>query len=102
MYKRSGSEGLAPVGAELVKMLEAMSHRGKDSSGVTIAGQPLQQDLIVRIWADPDGDYHDRFARIEEVVDRMGGVVVSRHQVAEYLRLGVNYEGPPGELANGS
>ena len=99
MYKNSSSDDLAPIGRELVNMLEAMKHRGMDSSGVTVAGEPLTQDLIVRIWADPDGDYHDRFLRVEEEVARQGGVTESRRAVGEYLRLGINYEGDVLKLA---
>ena len=99
MYKKASSRDMAPIGEDLVKMLEAMKHRGVDSSGVTIAGEPADEDLIVRIWADPDGDYQDRFHRVEETVVEKGGVVGSRHSVEEYLRLGVNYEGEAKELA---
>ena len=100
LYKKGDAQGLAPVGEELVRMLEAMSHRGMDSSGVTIAGESVPEDLIIRVWADPDGGYQERFDRAEEVLTRMGGVVGSRHSVDEYLRLNVNYEGSVRELAD--
>ncbi len=99
MYKKADSTALAPIGEELVKMLEAMKHRGLDSSGVTIAGEPVDEDLIIRIWADPESGYQDRFHRVEEVVAEKGGVVKTRGSVREYLRLGVNYEGEVRELA---
>ncbi|MFQ5933583.1 MAG: class II glutamine amidotransferase [Dehalococcoidia bacterium] len=99
LYKESGSTNLAPIGEELIRMLEAMKHRGLDSSGVTIAGEPLEEDLLLRIWADPDGDYRDCFHRVEEVVAEKGVVVRTRGAVGEYLRLGVNYEGEMRELA---
>ena len=38
LYKNSGALSLAPVGEDLVKMLESMTHRGKDSSGITVVG----------------------------------------------------------------
>ena len=100
LYKKGDAHGLAPVGEELVRMLEAMSHRGMDSSGVTIAGESVPDDLIVRVWADPDGGYQERFRGAEEVLARMGAVVGSRHSVGEYLRLSLNYEGPVRELAD--
>ena len=80
-------------------MLEAMKHRGVDSSGVTIVGEELAEDLIVRIWADPDTDYRERFRRVEEVVSAAGGVVQSKRAVEEYLRLCINYEGDVRNLA---
>jgi glutamate synthase domain-containing protein 1 len=99
MYKESGAGSLAPIGAELVRMLEAMKHRGLDSSGVTIAGEVCDEDLLVRIWADPDGDYQDRLLRVEETIVRQGGVVSSKDSLDEYLRLGVNFEGELPDLA---
>ena len=99
MYKGAGSKGLAPIGEELIKMLDAMKHRGMDSTGVTIAGEQTDEDLIVRVWSDPGGDYEDRFRKVDEMVAEKGGVVKSRKSVGEYLRLGINYEGEVKELA---
>ena len=50
LYKKSGSQGLAPVGEDLIKMLESMTHRGKDSSGLTVVGEDVEGDLVIRIW----------------------------------------------------
>ena len=52
MYKESRLTGLAPIGDELVNMLETMVHRGHDSAGVTISGESVDSDLLIRIWAD--------------------------------------------------
>jgi glutamate synthase domain-containing protein 1 len=59
-HKHSSIEHPADVGAELVKMLESMTHRGKDSSGIIVAGQPTDGDLIVCIWTStrPSGSTH--------------------------------------------
>ena len=57
MHKHAGASGLAPIGEELVRMLDAMKHRGIDSTGITVAGEDSSSDLIVRIWADPLEDY---------------------------------------------
>ena len=99
MYKKSRSEGLAPVGSDLVKMLESMTHRGRDSSGVTVAGERLDEDLIVRIWTDDRRGGEDVLARAEEAVLRVGGVVGSRRSWGDFLRLTVNYEGDVPALA---
>ena len=37
IYKNTKELGLAPVGGDLIKMLTALEHRGKDSTGVTIS-----------------------------------------------------------------
>ena len=38
----ASSGGLSPVGEQLIRMLEPMTHRGRDSSGVTIVGEDLE------------------------------------------------------------
>ena len=99
MHKHAGASGLAPIGEELVRMLDAMKHRGIDSTGITVAGEDSSSDLIVRIWADPLEDYRGRFRAVEETVVAKGGVVRSRQSTDEFLRLNVNFEGDLNVLA---
>ena len=91
--------GLAPVGDQLIRMLEPMTHRGRDSSGVTVVGERVDGDLLVRIWT---GDAYDAvavLARAEDTVRRAGGVVRSSGHTGQFLRLAVNYEGETAALA---
>ena len=99
MYKKNLSSDLAPVGADLVRMLDALTHRGKDSSGVTVSGEQLQEDLVVRIWTEDADNAQDVLARSEETVLRFGGVIRSKQFRGEFLRLTVNYEGEVPLLA---
>ena len=99
MYKKGHEEGLAPIGQDLVKMLETLTHRGRDSSGVTVAGEQPDADLIVRIWTDDAARAPDVLERVEETVLRAGGVIVSKDSWADFLRLLVNYEGDVALLA---
>ncbi len=96
---RTSEGGLAPVGEQLIRMLEPMVHRGKDSSGVTIVGEQLEGDLIVRIWTSNAREAADVLARAEETVRRVGGVVSSSQHTGQFLRLVVNLEGETPELA---
>ena len=52
IYKNTKELGLAPVGGDLIKMLTALEHRGKDSTGVTISGLDTQEDYIIRCRVD--------------------------------------------------
>ncbi len=99
LHKNSSSERPAAVGAELVGMLESMTHRGRDSSGLTVAGQSAAGGLIVRVWTDDRAGAADVLARAEETVRRAGGVIVDRALRGEFLRLVVNYEGDVRRLA---
>ncbi|MCZ6539022.1 MAG: class II glutamine amidotransferase [Chloroflexi bacterium] len=99
MYKDSRSTGLAPIGGELVKMLETMVHRGHDSAGVTIAGEELDSDLLIRIWADESAPAEETIVRAKETVMRAGGAIVSADANESFLRLTANYEGDVSALA---
>ena len=48
IYKNTEAAGLASVGSDLIKMLESLEHRGRDSTGITIGGVENKSDYIVR------------------------------------------------------
>ncbi len=100
LHKSTTSRGHLPaVGEQLIQMLEPMTHRGRDSSGVTIVGEHLEGDLVVRIWTDSVREAGEVLARAEDTVRRVGGVVCSSRHSGQFLRLVVNYEGETSELA---
>ncbi len=100
LHKSAGfASGLSPVGEQLIRMLEPMTHRGRDSSGVTVVGEDLEGDLVVRLWTGSVREAADVLARAEETVRRAGGVVCSSHHTGQFLRLVVNFEGETSELA---
>ena len=99
LYKKIGSQGQAPIGEDLVKMLESMTHRGKDSSGFTIVGEEIDGDLVIRIWTDDPAQAADVLTRAQEAVRKAGGVVRTHSSVGQFLRLTINYEGEIPALA---
>lgn len=99
LYKKATGSGFGPVGDDLVKMLESMTHRGKDSSGITVAGEDLAGDLVIRIFADESGEAVETLARAADAIERSGGIVNSKRSSGQFLRLVVNYEGEVGQLA---
>ena len=99
LHKSLASGGLAPVGSQLIRMLEPMTHRGMDSSGVTIVGEHPEGDLLVRIWTESVREAADVLASAEDTVRQVGGVVCSSRHTGQFLRLAVNFEGETRELA---
>jgi len=99
MYKKSTDRNSAPIGAGLVKMLDALAHRGRDSTGITIAGEKTTEDYIVRIWTN-EKKASDVVAKAEEAMIRTGAVVVSNTHFNGFARLTVNYEGKVSNLAS--
>ncbi len=99
MYMNSGQDGVADVGSDLVKMLDAMAHRGRDSTGFTVVGEEQPEDLIVRLWTEDTEATGLTLARVEEAIARAGGVIVSNRAWGGFFRLTVNYEGEVARLA---
>jgi hypothetical protein len=99
LYKKSASEGLAPIGRDLTNMLESMTHRGRDSSGMTVSGERLDGDLVIRIWTDEPEGVQDVLARSEDAIQRTGAAVRSSRSWGEFIRLAVDYEGEVARLA---
>ncbi len=97
LYKNASRGGFAPVGADLVRMLESMTHRGRDSSGVTVAGEDLGGDLVIRVWARDGGE--DALSRAADAVTRAGGTVRSKRSEGRFMRLVVDYKGEPAAVA---
>jgi len=56
LYRTVDSSSKQTVGAQLTQMLQAMRHRGIDSTGVTIAGQRFDTDYVMRIKSEPGMD----------------------------------------------
>lgn len=100
MYKDSRSLGPASVGMDLVKMLDAMAHRGSDSTGITVAGEGISDDLIIRLWTGDTESSEEVMARAEDAIGRVGAAVTGRRSWGGgFLRLTVNYEGEVSRLA---
>ena len=99
IHKNAGSDGLAPVGEELIHMLDSLAHRGRDSTGVTVAGEECREDLILRLWTNGEAD-EEFLLRVEEGVAECGGIIKSRRLWGQYVRLTANYEGDIRALAD--
>ena len=99
IHKNAHEGALAPVGLELINMLDSLKHRGLDSCGVTVCGEEPEADFIVRVWIDSDKPAEDFAITAEELIQGIGGTVNSSTLTGEYLRLTVNHRGEIGELA---
>jgi glutamate synthase domain-containing protein 1 len=86
-YKGRSLKQLPPVGEQLVKMMEAMRHRGADSTGFTIAGEKVgRNDLILRLCA-PAAHDGETLAAATRALKNLGAQIKSRQRVGEHLRL---------------
>ena len=99
IYKNARSNGLGPVGADLVKMLDSLAHRGRDSTGLTIVGEDTDADLLVRVWTEHESEADTVLERASDAVSASGGTVRRRDRVGAFIRLAVDYGGDVSKLA---
>ena len=84
---RDGTEH--PIGDEMTRMLQAMKHRGPDSTGYALYGNPANGNLVMRYkLADAntprDFEFEDRLRRHRfEVEARLGALGARIHEVEE-------------------
>ena len=99
IYKNARSDGLGPVGADLVKMLDSLAHRGRDSTGLTVVGEDTAEDLLVRVWTEHESEAETVLERAADAILAAGGVVRRRDRVGGFIRLAVDYGGDVSSLA---
>ena len=99
------------VGAELTSMLQALKHRGPDSTGFALYGNPTENEHVIRLKVAEQEDLnsgiqiHDEIkARQEEVDQRMNQLGVNvqiKDSATEYAcRYSFNFDGDIKRLAD--
>lgn len=99
------------IGEEMTAMLEALKHRGPDSTGFALYGQPHDGELIMRLkLAEQEEtrkgfDIHKKLPERRAEVDRrlreIGATIVSSEPATEYAyRYSLNYNGDNRKLAD--
>jgi len=98
------------IGGEMTAMLQALKHRGPDSTGYAVYGDPVPGDIIMRLKLAEAEDMtrgrgihqviKDRIAEVEVILAEHGAKVKSKESATEYaLRYVLNHEGGIAELA---
>ncbi|WP_338550189.1 glutamine amidotransferase [Roseovarius phycicola] len=98
------------VGSEMTAMLQALKHRGPDSTGYAVYGTPTEGDYIMRLKVAEAEDMEkgrgihqvikDRIAEVEAILKEHGAKVKSKDAPREYsLRYVLNHKGDTGEMA---
>ncbi len=98
------------VGSEMTAMLQALKHRGPDSTGYAVYGEPVEGDYIMRLKVAEAEDMDrgrgihqviaDRITEVESILAEHGAEVKSKEAPREYsLRYVLSHSGDTGEMA---
>ncbi len=104
-------KGTSNVGQEMTNMLQSLKHRGPDSTGYAIYGEPKKGEYILRFKVaeqeelDTGSKIHDeikaRRAAVDEVLKDNGAKVVKKDEATEYsFRYQVEFDGDLKKLAD--
>lgn len=106
IYKGKSSD----VGSEMTSMLLALKHRGPDSTGYAVYGEPTEGDYIMRLKVAEAEDMErgrgvhkvieDRIATVEKIMQEHGATIKSKDAPREYsLRYVISGIKDAGEMA---
>ncbi len=98
------------VGGEMTAMLQALKHRGPDSTGYAVYGEPTEGNFIMRLKVAEAEDMargrgihqviKDRIAEVETILAEHGAEVKSKANATEYaLRYVLSHDGDTAEMA---
>jgi len=103
-------DGRSDVGAEMTAMLQALRHRGPDSTGFAVYAEPKPDDYVMRIKVaerqdvDNGNGIMDRIAErigmLEQRLEVHGATVKDRNQATAYaLRYVIGHDGDTQAMA---
>ena len=98
------------VGGEMTSMLQALKHRGPDSTGYAVYGDTSSGDYIMRLKAAEAEDMNkgrgitsileNRIAEVDSILAEHGAVVKSKETITPYaLRYALSHNGDTGTMA---
>jgi glutamate synthase domain-containing protein 1 len=103
--------GSGNIGQEMTQMLQSLKHRGPDSTGYAIYGQPGRNEFVMRFKVAEQEDMakgfdiHDevkrRRAKVEERLATLGVQIIDKDDVTDYaFRYRIQYDGDMKKLAD--
>jgi glutamate synthase domain-containing protein 1 len=101
----------ANIGEELTAMLQSLRHRGPDSTGFALYGNPMADKYVMRFKVAEQEDVvkgfeihhqmHERKAKVDDRLVEMGATIHSEEQVTDYAhRYIFSFDGDLKRLAD--
>jgi glutamate synthase domain-containing protein 1 len=103
--------GSGNIGQEMTQMLQSLKHRGPDSTGYAIYGQPGRNEFVMRFKVAEQEDMakgfdiHDevkrRRAKVDERLTGLGVQIIDKDEATDYaFRYRIQYDGDMTKLAD--
>ena len=104
-------DGVGQVGREMTAMLQALKHRGPDSTGYALYGEPGRNEFVMRFKVAEQEDMGKGFeirdevkarrAKVDERLASLGVEVIDQMAVTEYaFRYRIHFDGDMKTLAD--
>jgi methylamine---glutamate N-methyltransferase subunit A len=104
-------DGAGQVGREMTAMLQALKHRGPDSTGYALYGEPGRNEFVMRFKVAEQEDMAKGFdirdeikkrrAKVDERLESLGVEVIERTDVTAYaFRYRIHFDGDMKTLAD--
>jgi glutamate synthase domain-containing protein 1 len=102
-------DGAADIGGELTSMLQALRHRGPDSTGFALYGEPQGERLIMRFKVAEQAevgrgfqifeDMTARKQRVDQHLEKLGVKILAEEKATDYAyRYELEFDGDLGDL----
>jgi glutamate synthase domain-containing protein 1 len=103
-------DGAAAIGREMTAMLQALKHRGPDSTGYALYGEPGRNEFVMRFKVAEQEDMargldfkqevKRRRALVDERLGSLGAQIIGREDATDYaFRYRIQYDGDMKALA---
>ena len=104
-------DGAGAIGSEMTSMLQALKHRGPDSTGFAVYGTPEPDEYILRFKVAEQEDLasgfeihqqiKDRRAIVDERLKSLGAQITEQAEATEYaFRYEIKFDGDMKKLAD--
>ncbi len=104
-------KGTSNIGQEMTDMLQALKHRGPDSTGFAIYGKPTKGQHVLRFKVAEQEDLDsglkihdeikDRRSRVDTILKELGAKVTKAEEATEYAyRYEIQFDGDMKKLAD--
>ena len=97
MYKNGSDENF--TGRALIDMLDGCQHRGPDSTGFALYGEPQPGELRLRFFVGDGEDPSASIARIKGALAKHGAAIIEDEQIANNYRVTVSFDGDVQKFA---